>query len=212
MPVQYAFLIHGEMPFNRKNATLMRYYQEALLILALQCEHPFNDARGVSLYMNALKKEPVKAWLYWKTNLPDMATPKCGLWIAVLNGNVIAVVHQIGHALDRIATHPSHTGKGAMKALLSHITKYYEFVLSDMPISSPVNNEVIPLFKKVGWEIMRESKNPVIRNCVRSDSNESKAMYPHNATLAYKAYVSSNQIPFYNALLFHSKSTIRNLK
>jgi GNAT superfamily N-acetyltransferase len=212
MPVQYAFLIHGEMRFNRKNATLMKYYQEALLILLLQCEHPFNNARQINTYVNALKKEPVKAWFYWKTTLPDIANPMCGLWIAVENGKVIAVVHQISFALDRIATHPSHTGKGVMKALLSHITKYYEFVLSDMPISSPVNNEVIPLFKKIGWEIMLESKNPIIRSCVHDICGESKAMFPNSNETSYKDHMSYNKIPFYNALLFHSKSTIRKLK
>ena len=212
MPVQYAFLIHGEMPFNRKNATLMKYYQEALLILLLQCEHPFNNALQINTYVNALKKEPVKAWFYWKTTLPDIASPMCGLWIAVENGKVIAVVHQIGFALDRIATHPSHTRKGVMKALLSHITKYYEFVLSDMPISSPVNTEIIPLFKKIGWGVCLESKNPIIRGCVHNICAESKAMYPHNGEVAYKEYMSYDKIPFYNALRFHSKSTIRKLK
>jgi len=212
--MRFAFLSHGLMPKLKPDAPTLRYYHEALYILHLQCDFPFNNIKQINSYMNGLKMEPDKAWFYWKKNLPDLASASSGIWVAIENDHVVSVINQIFFYLDRIATHPSHLKKGYASALLNHVTDYYQYVATDVPISAPVNLEIIPLFQRHGWAIM-ETAPKKISSCVRNKCPESKAMYPLFTEHLYSDNNSSQwgKVPRYEqALLFHSRASINSLK
>jgi len=192
-------------------AEFMNYYNQAFVIMLIQHQHPFRTLKSVADYITTLKKNPNQAWNYFRMCYSPLATKPSGLWVAIENNIVVSVIHQIGFVLDRIATHPQHLRKGYARALLKYVTEYYEMVVPDIPIRSPVNHDVIPLFKSAGWGIIREGPKHVSSLITDKPNGVSLAMYPLSTSELYKhseEYFDEKYSSMANALLFHSYATI----
>ena len=156
----------------------MRYYLEAVNILQDRLGYPFGE--HFNAYTKALKTSAIIAdkmirlALYGSSDAQH--TKNAGLWIAVKDNHVVAVVHHWEWNIDRMATHRAHEKKGYMTELINHITRHFITHEDDLTLCAAVDNSKIPFFRKLGWIVAGDEAPDYVKALVTDNSGLSRAM------------------------------------